>query len=208
MPVRIRRGRGILDEFLHRATERAADALAVAVEDVIESALETIRPVERPHDPFWQLDALCPRCGLRMYESGNQIVLCLACWILVDGQDVDPVPRQQQAQAQAPWRHPNDKRPTETSRAYKVPKAGRKGRRPSPQRPQYAPPTSTPRVPADVASALRVLGLSDPTTEVEIRKRRRELAFQHHPDRGGSTAQLIAVNAAASVLIGFYGING
>jgi curved DNA-binding protein CbpA len=39
----------------------------------------------------------------------------------------------------------------------------------------------------------------------EIRKRRRELAFLHHPDRGGDVNQLVLANEAADVLLDFYG---
>jgi len=50
------------------------------------------------------------------------------------------------------------------------------------------------------ADALLVLGLSDPVADEEIRRAYRRLAMEHHPDRGGDTARLQAINAAMEVL--------
>lgn len=48
--------------------------------------------------------------------------------------------------------------------------------------------------------ALAVLGLSEPVTDHEIRRRYRELVMRHHPDRGGDTGQLQLLNAAIATL--------
>ena len=51
------------------------------------------------------------------------------------------------------------------------------------------------------SEALAALGLADPVDEAVIRRRYRELAMQHHPDRGGSTEHLQTINQALRVLI-------
>ena len=50
-------------------------------------------------------------------------------------------------------------------------------------------------------AALAEFELTDPVDEATIRRRYRELASQHHPDRGGSTARFQAINRALRVLI-------
>lgn len=53
-------------------------------------------------------------------------------------------------------------------------------------------------------SALAELGLQDPVDAAAIKQRYRRLAMQHHPDRGGDSAQLCRINAALAVLaVGF-----
>lgn len=49
--------------------------------------------------------------------------------------------------------------------------------------------------------ALKILGLEDPVEESAIRRRYRRLVMQHHPDRGGNTADLQALNAALACLL-------
>ena len=49
--------------------------------------------------------------------------------------------------------------------------------------------------------ALETLGLEDPVDEATIRARYRELAMAHHPDRGGETQRLQAINAAMETLV-------
>lgn len=51
------------------------------------------------------------------------------------------------------------------------------------------------------AEALAVLDLQDPVEHAEIKQRYRQLAMQHHPDRGGDKEQLQAINAAMAVLV-------
>lgn len=48
--------------------------------------------------------------------------------------------------------------------------------------------------------ALAVLGLCDPVAYPAIKRRYRELAMQHHPDRGGNAERLMALNAALATL--------
>lgn len=48
--------------------------------------------------------------------------------------------------------------------------------------------------------ALAALGLADPVDYPEIKRRYRELAMEHHPDRGGELAKLQAINAAMALL--------
>lgn len=48
--------------------------------------------------------------------------------------------------------------------------------------------------------ALQVLGLSDPVTDSEIRRRYQEQVMRHHPDRGGDTRHLQLINAAMAIL--------
>ena len=48
--------------------------------------------------------------------------------------------------------------------------------------------------------ALAELGLQDPVDDATIRQRYRQLAMQHHPDRGGDTAQFQSLGEAMSQL--------
>lgn len=50
------------------------------------------------------------------------------------------------------------------------------------------------------AEALTALGLADPVDYPEIKRRYRELAMEHHPDRGGELEKLQAINAAMELL--------
>lgn len=50
-------------------------------------------------------------------------------------------------------------------------------------------------------SALETLGLTDPVDDLTIKKRYRSLAMTHHPDRGGDTETLKAINQAMTQLI-------
>lgn len=49
-------------------------------------------------------------------------------------------------------------------------------------------------------SALAVLGLEDPVDQAMIKQQYRQLAMQHHPDRGGDTQQLQIINVAMETL--------
>ncbi|MDT8386321.1 MAG: DNA-J related domain-containing protein [Thiogranum sp.] len=51
------------------------------------------------------------------------------------------------------------------------------------------------------AEALQTLGLKDPVDAATIKKTYRRLAMQHHPDRGGDTERLQAINGAVAVLL-------
>ena len=53
--------------------------------------------------------------------------------------------------------------------------------------------------------ARQVLGFaaSEPITKDQLRKRHRDLAKRHHPDRGGSVEKMQEVNAAVDVLMGW-----
>ena len=48
----------------------------------------------------------------------------------------------------------------------------------------------------DRASALGVLGLTDPVDQHTIKQKYRRLVMKHHPDRGGSTEQIQRIKAA------------
>ncbi|MDP2155819.1 MAG: DNA-J related domain-containing protein [Sulfuricella sp.] len=50
------------------------------------------------------------------------------------------------------------------------------------------------------AEALAALGLADPVDDPEIKRRYRELAMEHHPDRSGEVEKLQAINAAMELL--------
>ncbi len=50
------------------------------------------------------------------------------------------------------------------------------------------------------AQALAVLGLEDPVDGVQIKRRYRRLAMEHHPDRGGDKQTLQRLNAAMALL--------
>ncbi|HHJ13761.1 MAG TPA: molecular chaperone DnaJ [Gammaproteobacteria bacterium] len=52
------------------------------------------------------------------------------------------------------------------------------------------------------AAALAELGLEDPVDDATIKQTWRRLAMEHHPDRGGDTERLQALNAALECLIG------
>lgn len=45
-------------------------------------------------------------------------------------------------------------------------------------------------------AAFKLLGLTPKATEEEVKKRYRELAFEHHPDRGGDVKKFHAVAEA------------
>ena len=50
------------------------------------------------------------------------------------------------------------------------------------------------------------LALSEPVEPQTIRKRYRELAFEHHPDRGGSAEKLATINEAMDTLRVYYAL--
>lgn len=50
--------------------------------------------------------------------------------------------------------------------------------------------------------ALEELGLVDPVDDATIKKRYRELAMKHHPDRGGDKEKLQSINVAMAKLAG------
>ncbi|MDH5737267.1 MAG: DnaJ domain-containing protein, partial [Gammaproteobacteria bacterium] len=49
-------------------------------------------------------------------------------------------------------------------------------------------------------AALDVLGLSEPLNKKHVERRYRQLAMQHHPDRGGDAERLVEINHAVAVL--------
>jgi hypothetical protein len=55
-----------------------------------------------------------------------------------------------------------------------------------------------------VSWARRTLGYTakEPLTKDAVKKRFRELAMKHHPDRGGSTAKMADLNRAMEILVG------
>lgn len=54
--------------------------------------------------------------------------------------------------------------------------------------------------PDERREALKELGLRDPVDSAIIRKRYRELAMRHHPDRGGDAERLQAIHEAMRIL--------
>jgi len=52
--------------------------------------------------------------------------------------------------------------------------------------------------------ALHTLALTDPVDYPAIKRRYRELAAQHHPDRGGDKARFQAINQAMQILERYY----
>ena len=54
--------------------------------------------------------------------------------------------------------------------------------------------------PSDRGKALEVLGLQEPVTERQIRQRYRQRVMQCHPDRGGTTDDMVALNRAMETL--------
>ena len=54
--------------------------------------------------------------------------------------------------------------------------------------------------PGERQEALALLGLADPVDELTIRRRFRELAMTHHPDRGGDTARFQELQRAIKAL--------
>lgn len=50
--------------------------------------------------------------------------------------------------------------------------------------------------------AFGILGLEEGANPSVIRKRYRQLAMEHHPDRGGSKGKLQEINKAADILLG------
>lgn len=46
------------------------------------------------------------------------------------------------------------------------------------------------------ASAFKLLGLTQTATQEDVKRRYRELAFEHHPDRGGDIKKFHAISAA------------
>ncbi|MCI1008807.1 DNA-J related domain-containing protein [Pseudomonas oryzihabitans] len=58
---------------------------------------------------------------------------------------------------------------------------------------------------SELLEALRLLGLDRSADYGQIRRRYRQLASRHHPDHGGSTGRLQAINAAMDTLRRHYG---
>ena len=58
----------------------------------------------------------------------------------------------------------------------------------------------------DKDQALALLALREPVEPDVIRKRYRELAFEHHPDRGGSAEKLATINEAMDTLRVYYAL--
>ncbi|UAW97148.1 molecular chaperone DnaJ [Halopseudomonas nanhaiensis] len=56
----------------------------------------------------------------------------------------------------------------------------------------------------DVDAALMLFELEAPVDRTTIRKRYRQLVSKHHPDRGGDTERLQAINAALLILERYY----
>lgn len=52
--------------------------------------------------------------------------------------------------------------------------------------------------------ALALLGLQEPVEPGAIKRRYRQLVWQHHPDRGGDTADIQRINAAMLILERYY----
>jgi DnaJ-class molecular chaperone len=50
-----------------------------------------------------------------------------------------------------------------------------------------------------------ILGVSVDATEAEVKAAYRKKAAQHHPDRGGSSEQMVKINAAYEVICRFRG---
>ena len=53
----------------------------------------------------------------------------------------------------------------------------------------------------ELAQALRVLGLQRPFSHADVKRRKRELARQHHPDQGGSLQAMQRINQAADLAL-------
>jgi len=62
--------------------------------------------------------------------------------------------------------------------------------------------SSAPLAPESRRQALAQLDLNDPVSPDAIKRQYRRLAMRHHPDRGGSEAELQKINAAMAVLDG------
>lgn len=56
----------------------------------------------------------------------------------------------------------------------------------------------------DKRGALQVLQLTEPLDRATIKHQYRKLVMLHHPDRGGNTARLQELNAAAEILLTIY----
>ena len=52
--------------------------------------------------------------------------------------------------------------------------------------------------------ALRVLGLADPVSFIDIKAKYRRLVMEHHPDRGGNKTKFQAINKAMVELNAYY----
>ena len=65
---------------------------------------------------------------------------------------------------------------------------------------ERAKDTASPRPNIPPASALKTLGLTWPCTFDEANKMYKQLAFSHHPDRGGSQAKFVEIQNAFNVL--------
>jgi len=62
------------------------------------------------------------------------------------------------------------------------------------------------QVSSDKDQALALLALCEPIEPDAIRKRYRALAFEHHPDRGGSAEKLATINEAMDTLRVYYAL--
>ncbi len=61
--------------------------------------------------------------------------------------------------------------------------------------------------PDELAQALETMELEQPTDARAVKQRYRALVRVHHPDRGGSTARVQAINQAMLILERYYGKN-
>ncbi|MGH1372929.1 MAG: DNA-J related domain-containing protein [Cellvibrionaceae bacterium] len=59
----------------------------------------------------------------------------------------------------------------------------------------------------DKHAALEALKLEEPVEFSEVKKRYRQLAMEHHPDRGGSAAELATINDAYATLKRCYAVS-
>lgn len=57
----------------------------------------------------------------------------------------------------------------------------------------------------EVDEALLVFDMAEPVSPRQIKQRYRALVSEHHPDRGGDTGQVQAINAAFLILQRYYG---
>lgn len=77
----------------------------------------------------------------------------------------------------------------------------RQRKKPEQQKARPQPKREEVRLPQTVAEALKILKLTAPVSSGDVKRAYREAARKNHPDRGGSHAAMVGVNAAYEIAL-------
>lgn len=161
-------------------------------------------PMDATRAPFVQQEQLvCPACAVPIYMTADGVLVCLKCdrqfgW--VPGAALGGHARGSSSY------EPDDEPPSRRrgTRFGKVPRSSYKVPHANGTRARYeappAPPTEPPEDPLRADCRLLGVAVGELSEEV-VKRRRRELAKQHHSDVGGDQRKMAEINAAADRLI-------